>query len=129
VHVAQVPNLGSVLVDSNGFVVYLFEPDKQGNPTCTGGCLQIWPALKASSSASGAGSGAQQSLVGTVSGGTQVTYNRWPLYTYSGDTAPGQASGQGINSFGGLWWALRADGSAVQASAGSTSTTRAAGGY
>ena len=36
-------------------------------------------------------------------GTTQVTYNRHPLYTYAGDTAPGQAFGNNLNLNGGLW--------------------------
>ena len=36
-------------------------------------------------------------------GTTQVTYDGHPLYTYVGDTAPGQAFGNGIDLNGGLW--------------------------
>jgi hypothetical protein len=34
-------------------------------------------------------------------GSTQATYNGHPLYTYTADTAPGQANGNGINASGG----------------------------
>jgi hypothetical protein len=34
---------------------------------------------------------------------TQVTYNGHPLYTYVGDTAPGQAFGNNVSLNGGLW--------------------------
>ena len=40
---------------------------------------------------------------GRTGDGTQVTYDGHPLYTYVGDTAPGQASGNNINLNGGLW--------------------------
>jgi predicted lipoprotein with Yx(FWY)xxD motif len=33
----------------------------------------------------------------------QLTYNGHPLYTYIGDTAPGQARGNNLNLNGGLW--------------------------
>jgi predicted lipoprotein with Yx(FWY)xxD motif len=40
--------------------------------------------------------------LGTVKrpdGRLQVTFEGMPLYTYVGDTAPGQAKGQGIHGF------------------------------
>jgi hypothetical protein len=46
-----------------------------------------------------AGSGVQASLLGTVKGATgnlEVTYNGWPLYTFSGDPGPDAAKGQGL---------------------------------
>ena len=36
-------------------------------------------------------------------GKIQVTYDGHPLYTYAGDTQPGQTSGNGINQEGGIW--------------------------
>jgi predicted lipoprotein with Yx(FWY)xxD motif len=36
-------------------------------------------------------------------GGKQVTYEGHPLYTYVGDSGPGQANGNNINLNGGLW--------------------------
>jgi predicted lipoprotein with Yx(FWY)xxD motif len=36
-------------------------------------------------------------------GSLQATYNGHPLYTYVGDTAPGQANGNNLNLNGGLW--------------------------
>jgi predicted lipoprotein with Yx(FWY)xxD motif len=40
-------------------------------------------------------------------GSEQLTYNGHPLYTYAGDTAPGQANGNNINLNGGLWLEIR----------------------
>ena len=51
--------------------------------------------------------------LGTIkrSGGeTQVTYDRHPLYTYVGDSAPGQAKGNNINLNGGLWHEMTVSG-------------------
>ena len=56
----------------------------------------VWPRM--------AGPGLAVSDVGTVTrpdGSLQVTYELRPLYTYAGDTAPGQANGQG--AAGGRW--------------------------
>jgi hypothetical protein len=49
-----------------------------------------------------------------TAGGRVVTYNRWPLYTYVGDTAPGQAKGQALNRNGGLWFVLTPAGRIVR---------------
>jgi len=48
--------------------------------------------------------------------GTQVTYGQWPLYTFSGDTGAGQANGQGIKSFGGVWHPVAPSGQPVSSS-------------
>ena len=43
-------------------------------------------------------------------GSTQATYNGHPLYTYVGDSAPGQAHGNTLNLNGGLWHEVTASG-------------------
>ncbi len=133
VHVASVPGVGSVLVNAQGRTLYLFTPDKQSTPTCSGACASAWPALVVTGSPT-PGTGVAAGMLGTVTGanGTiQVTYNHWPLYTFVGDTAAGQAKGQGLNTFGGHWSALTASGSmANPASSSATTTTKAgSGGY
>ena len=48
--------------------------------------------------------------VGTIKrtdGSQQLTYNGHPLYTYVGDSAPGQARGNNLNLNGGLWHEVR----------------------
>jgi len=48
--------------------------------------------------------------VGTIKridGPAQLTYNGHPLYTYIGDSAPGQARGNNLNLNGGLWREVR----------------------
>ncbi len=50
-------------------------------------------------------------------GKTQVTYNGHPLYTFTGDSNPGDTSGQGVNVFGGLWYAVSPSGQQVTGSA------------
>jgi len=116
VSTGTVTGLGKVLVDGQGLTLYLFVPDKQsGNSTCYGRCAQGWPPLLLPSGVSAplAGSGVQSSLLGTTKrtdGTTQVTYNKWPLYLWVGDSQPGQATGQGLNNLGGLWYVLSSQG-------------------
>jgi predicted lipoprotein with Yx(FWY)xxD motif len=110
VAVANNPKLGKFLVDSKGNTLYYFENDKQnGNSSaCTGPCASVWPAYT-TSGAPKAQKGATASKLGTIKGSggsTQVTYNGWPLYTYTVDSAPGQTNGEDIKSFGGTWYVL-----------------------
>lgn len=108
---AHLRRLGAVLVDSAGRTLYLFGPDDQRMVTCTAtnGCARAWPPLLAGAKAPAPGPGAKRSLLGTVrapGGARQVTYDHWPLYTFAGDSGPGQARGQGLDGFGGLWSAV-----------------------
>jgi predicted lipoprotein with Yx(FWY)xxD motif len=110
VAVADNPKLGKILVDSKGNTLYYFEKDKQGgtSSSCSGACASVWPAVTTSGTAKPQ-KGAQASKLGTIKrsdGSTQVTYNGWPLYTYTVDSAPGQTTGEDINSFGAKWYVL-----------------------
>jgi predicted lipoprotein with Yx(FWY)xxD motif len=110
VAVSNNPKLGKFLVDSKGNTLYYFENDKQHGTSsaCTGSCASVWPAYT-TSGAPKAQKGATASKLGTItgSGGSkQVTYNGWPLYTYTVDSAPGQTNGEDIKSFGGTWYVL-----------------------
>ena len=53
-------------------------------------------------------------------GSTQATYTGHPLYTYTADTAPGQANGNGINASGGVWHEVTVSGTAAPASSPSS---------
>lgn len=113
---AEVEGLGPVLVDSEGMTVYLFTPDKGTESTCYGGCEAVWPPVVAEGKPT-AGKGAMSSALGTTKrkdGTMQVTYEGHPVYTYSGDTAPGEANGQEIE---GTWFALDESGAAVKGKA------------
>ena len=70
------------------------------------------------------GKGANASMLGTSKrsdGKTQVTYNGHPLYTFAGDSGPGDTSGQGVNAFGGLWYVLSPAGQQVTTSGSNNS--------
>jgi hypothetical protein len=47
----------------------------------------------------------------------QVTADGAPLYYFSGDSAAGQVNGQGIKSFGGIWYAVQASGKPLTSAA------------
>jgi len=49
-------------------------------------------------------------------GSTQATFNGHPLYTFTADTSPGQAKGNGLTAFGGVWHEDTTSGSAAPAS-------------
>jgi predicted lipoprotein with Yx(FWY)xxD motif len=105
-------SLGTVLTDSKGITVYLFEADTTIKPTCYGACAQAWPPVL-TAGAPVAGPGAKASLLGTVKrtdGKTQVTYAGHPLYYFVQSTKPGDVSGQGSNAFGAHWDAVRPSG-------------------
>jgi len=107
--------LGTILVNSQGRTLYLFKKDVGTKSTCYGACAQNWPSLHSTGKPT-AGNGADASLLGTTMrshGKPQVTYNGHPLYLFSGDSNPTDTNGEGINAFGGSWYALSASGNQV----------------
>ena len=135
VKTASVGSLGTVLVDGQGRTLYTLTSEAGGAITCTSasGCLKFWPEIDlGSGQTDGAQGAAQPSMLGTETGaasGQLITYNGWPLYMFSGDSAAGQAKGEGLKSFGGTWYALSASGSLVKSAASSPSSTSGVGGY
>ena len=120
VNVSESADFGSILVDGNGFSLYLFMQDTQnsGTSTCTDadGCTTEWPPLLTDGDPV-AGEGVDAALLGTITrddGSTQVTYNGWPLYLFEEDTAAGDTNGQGLDEFGGLWFLVSPTGEAIQ---------------
>jgi predicted lipoprotein with Yx(FWY)xxD motif len=92
----------TVLTDANGFTLYWFAPDTPTRSNCNGVCAGYWPPLTGTPAA-GPGVKGQLSTITRSDGATQATYDGHPLYTYVGDTAPGQAFGNNLNLNGGLW--------------------------
>ena len=98
----KVGGLGTVLVDLKGLTLYHLSGESSTMIQCTGGCAGVWPPLLAQGGKLPLADPALVHSLGTVKrpdGGVQVTFNGMPLYTYVGDTAPGQANGQGIENF------------------------------
>ena len=114
-------DVGDILVDSQGRTLYLFQRDSGTTSACSGACAVDRPPLRVTGKPS-AGKGAKL-IVATSArsdGKAQITYNGHPLYLFSGDQKPGDTNGQGVNAFGGLWYAVSPTGDQV--------TTQAPGG-
>jgi predicted lipoprotein with Yx(FWY)xxD motif len=105
-------DLGDVLVDAEGFTLYVFDNDEPNTSNCTGDCLDNWPRATADSGFAVDGA-LDQSMFATidVDGATQLTVNERPLYRFAADANPGDVNGQGV---GGIWWAVGTDGNAIQ---------------
>ena len=114
-----VPGLGTVVTAADGKTLYRFDKDVAQPPTsnCDAECAAAWPPVLAGE-AQPMLEGVQESQVGTLTrkdGSKQLTLNGWALYEFSGDKAPGQANGQGVN---GAWFAIAPDGGKLTARPG-----------
>ena len=121
VRLAQDKTYGQLVVDAQGFTVYVFDKDSNApsKSSCSGGCATTWPAEKVTGKPTA--TGIQPSLLGTLTlpdGSTQLTINGWPAYRYSHDAKPGDTNGQGIN---GTWWVVGAGGAKNTTTPGSGS--------
>jgi predicted lipoprotein with Yx(FWY)xxD motif len=92
----------AVLTNGKGFTLYSFAPDTPTASKCYGSCAAYWPPA-IGSSAAGSGLPGKTGTIRRTDGSLQLTYDGHPLYTYIGDSAPGQASGNNVNLNGGLW--------------------------
>jgi predicted lipoprotein with Yx(FWY)xxD motif len=92
----------TVLANAKGLTLYSFAPDTPTRSTCYGSCAAYWPPVTGTPSA-GRGITGRFATIKRSGGATQVTYNGHPLYTYIGDSAPGQANGNNLNLNGGIW--------------------------
>lgn len=123
---AQVSGKSSaILTDSSGMTLYYFTPDSPSKAKCTSTfklptgktCTTTWPPLVLNSGTPGASG----SLPGTLSvsndgNGKQVEYNGHPLYSFAGDSSPGQTNGEGLL---GKWYVATPS---LSKASGSTST-------
>ena len=109
-------SLGTFLVDANGRTLYLWDADHGSKSTCSGACAQAWPPLTttATPKASGAVKASLLGITKRADGTREVTYAGHPIYTFAGDTQPGQTTGQGSNGFGAPWWVVTPAGKALQ---------------
>ena len=94
--------IGKVLTDAKGDTLYVYSKDMRGGPsTCSMSCAKEWPAVKGKPEAAmGVKFAGKLGSVKDADGTVQATYNGYPLYTYAGDMAPGETSGNGA---AGVW--------------------------
>jgi len=90
----------SVLTTFNGMTLYERTSDPAPGSNCTGQCAQMWPPVLSSGTVISTAPIRGNLTVHMTGNGKQVEYNGHPLYTYSGDMAPGQTKGQGV---GNVW--------------------------
>ncbi len=95
----------TILTDATGRTLYYFKRDTATTVACTAGCATTWPPLHV------LGTPTAPELPGRLSvlagpNGSQALYNGHPLYRYAGDSAAGDAKGQGI---GGNWFVATPD--------------------
>lgn len=123
----------AVLTNANGDTLYYFTPDSSAKAVCTGSyklptgkiCTAVWPPLTLSSGTPAASGTLSGSLsVQETGNGRQVEYNGHPLYTFAGDSAPGQANGEGLL---GKWWVATPNLSTNSSGSASTKSTTAPG--
>jgi len=139
---ANVPGFKGALVTRSSRTLYLLTSEKGAKLKCTGGCLSVWPPLLVKTSVKkislGAGVKGRIGFVKRSATKKQVTFNSYPVYTYSGDGAALRSSGQGIVAFGGTWYLVKATATSSGTSAFSkstkstsstTTTTSGGGGY
>ncbi|HXW33124.1 MAG TPA: hypothetical protein VEJ87_00985 [Acidimicrobiales bacterium] len=119
IHTDKAGNVGLVLTNASGLTLYRLTTD-HGSSTCNGGCASTWPPLTVPSGTKITAVSGVGGTFGTITrsdGTLQVTYNGAPLYTFVGDTKPGEANGQGIS---GIWFAVTPAGSTTGSTAAST---------
>ena len=116
----------TVLTNARGFTLYSFAPDTATMSNCNAGCAAYWPPVKGPATA-GPGVTGTLTTITRSDGSLQAAYDGHPLYTYVGDTAPGQAKGNGLNLSGGVWHEVTASGGAAPAQ--SSSSGSGGGGY
>jgi len=112
----------TALVDAGGMTLYHLTGEGNGKFICTSSaCLGVWHPVTVASGVKPSGSVASLSTVKRPDGTTQVTFEGAPLYTFTQDTKPGQASGQGFKDVG--TWMVATTTSASSPSTTPTTTT------
>jgi predicted lipoprotein with Yx(FWY)xxD motif len=117
----------TIVVNSSGRTLYVLKPETTHHLLCkTQSCFKIWHPVKVSSrNAKLTEASGIKGKLGILhrDGFNQVTLAGDPLYTFAFDTAKGQASGQGIHSFGGTWHVVTATASTTMTPTTTTPTT------
>ncbi len=120
---AEDSEFGQILVNADGFTLYGFTVDANGESACYEQCAELWPPVPADSEI---GPDLDASIFGSISrtdGPDQLTANGQPLYLYTPDVNPGDTNGQAFNN---VWFVVDPSGAMVgvpEANAGGASTS------
>ena len=101
-HSADVKKTNGMLVSTSGMTVYTFDKDvaDNGKSACAGPCTGMWPAVVTTDTSLKA----PYSSIKRDDGTMQLTYKGKPLYMYSGDKKPGDATG---DNFKDIWHTVK----------------------
>ena len=109
--------LGSIMLDGDGFTIYMFKPDARNVSNCEGPCLAAWPPVMLAKAETlsnvDLGGGLRRSLLGVAmreDGTRQLTYDGRPLYWWVQDAKAGDVKGQWVNN---TWWVMNDQGTPV----------------
>jgi predicted lipoprotein with Yx(FWY)xxD motif len=99
-----------IIVDAHGNTVYIYKPDGTSATSTVPAALKTaWHPVTAKDSNPTVGSGLSTAKT-TLNARDQVSYGRHLLYTFKGDTKPGETNGQGLNK---VWYAISATGTPI----------------
>jgi predicted lipoprotein with Yx(FWY)xxD motif len=128
VKTASNAQFGAILVDANGATLYTLTNNGKAVPCTSSACVAAWPPLLLPAGVTTAtGTGVTGLGTASVPGGTIVTQAGLPLYRFSGDSGTGQANGDGISNFGGVWHVVKISGTGTGSGAATTPTTSGGG--
>ncbi len=97
---APVASLGpNALTNTKGRTLYSLSAETNGRFICVGACLSTWHPLLVAAGVKPTGP-AKLGTIERPDGRTQVTFKGRPLYSFAGDSKPGQANGEGIKDVG-----------------------------
>jgi predicted lipoprotein with Yx(FWY)xxD motif len=91
---------GTALAGEGGLTLYIRTDEADGTIHCVDDCLTNWPPLTGTADPGDA----DATLLGSIErpdGSMQATYDGFPLYYFAGDSATGDANGDGL---GGIWF-------------------------
>ena len=95
-------DIGKVVASGkNGMTLYTFRNDAKNKSNCYNDCATAWPPFTAATSAKADGA---LGIIKRKDGSRQWALNGQPLYFWAGDSAKGDATGDGV---GGVWDAVR----------------------
>jgi len=92
-----------IYTDDKGMTLYTFDKDTAGMTNCYDQCAVNWPPFAAGADAMAEGG---WSVVERKDGSKMWAYDGKPLYTFIGDKAPGDVTGDGKN---GVWHIAKPD--------------------